>query len=96
MPQLSGRRRFVPFGSDGITEEDAKQYLPPGARISKDALRENRWRVRSAELGGERTKSFGSKSTTSDWEALVFVVRLAWAAYTGRHGGACPFDFADA
>ena len=40
-------RVCVPAVAGGISAEKAKEYLPRGARISKDALRENRWRMYS-------------------------------------------------
>ena len=55
-------RQFVPVKAEGLTAEMAKRFLPPNCRLYKDVVRENRWRLWSAVLGAERSKSFGKRS----------------------------------
>lgn len=48
----------------GPSLDEAKQWLPPGASLMKDSLRENRWRIRFNSLpGGVKPKSFGRHSS---------------------------------
>ena len=86
-------RRFVPAVAGGISAEQAKQYLPRGARISKDTVRENRWRMFSPRVGMERTKAFGKRSLLDDWGAMTHLLLLAWQAEFKATGEACPWDF---
>ena len=89
-------RRWVPAAADGFDVPTAEQWVPPLCKLSKDGLRENRWRVRAPWLAGERSKSFGTGTGLSDYEAMVFVIRLAWAGYCVDHPGSCPWEFEDA
>lgn len=93
-------RRFVPAEADGYSAAEAAQFLPPGATITKDSTRENRWRVRASFLsnlgsGCERSKSFGRGSKLTDFEAMLFCLQLVWRSYLLRHGGQCPFKWDD-
>lgn len=90
-------RTFVARPANGYSQAQAKQWLPPGASISKDDRRENRWRVRSPflrDLGGgaERSKSFGTSSGLCDFQAMSFCLRLVWRAYLMSHGGECSVE----
>ena len=92
-------RRFVPKPGHGLSVEEAREYLPPGASITNDDRRENRWRVRAPylatdHLGCERSRAWGSGVHT-DWEALVWCLRLAWSRYCITHGGEPPWDFSE-
>lgn len=86
-------RHFVAMPCRGPSLEDAKQWLPPGATLSKDCVRENRWRIRFKPLGGEKSKSFGRHSSTNEWESLVVLLQQAWRAHERVSGEACPFSF---
>lgn len=86
-------RRFVAVEANGLSAGAAKAFCPSSASISKDDKRENRWRVRSKLLGSEKSKSYGRKSATTDWQAMVHVLTLAWRAHTLATGEGCPFDF---
>lgn len=86
-------RNFVPMGATGISEAEARGYLPPLASLSKDDRRENRWRVRAPYLQGERSRSWGPKLKFNDWGAMVEVIQLVWQKYIEKHGGDIPFDF---
>jgi hypothetical protein len=93
-------RTFITRPADGYSQVQANQWCPPGARISKDDRRENRWRIRAPYLadatgGAEKSKSYGTMSLTSDFSAMVFVLSLAWRAYIRTHGGQCPYDWAE-
>ena len=86
-------RKFVKRVATGYSLVQMKQFLPPFAAASKDDKRENRWRVREPYLQGERSKSYGSKSGLSDWEAMVWVLQLLWHHYTKTTGIPCPFEW---
>lgn len=86
------RRTFVPVVATGLSREAAAEYLPAGFSLSKDG-RENRWRLRGQLLKGEKSKSFGPNSATDDWAAMLFVLQIAWRAYTRHSGVECPYDF---
>ena len=87
------QRKFVPVAPTGMTASEAAKFLPASARLSKDTTRENRWRLRSKLIGCERTKSYGKRSRTTDREAMIYLIQLAWAAEFRASGQSCPFDF---
>lgn len=86
-------RRFVPVPTSGPTAEEARVWLPEGFRVSKDSQRENRWRVRGPSLVGERSKSFGRGSSLTEWEALAFLLEVAWRSHSQATGEQCPWSF---
>ena len=94
--QTRRERVFVAVRGGGITAEAAKQYLPPNCRLYKDTVRENRWRLYSALIGAERSKSWGKRSQLNDWGALKHLLLLAWQAEFRSSGAECPFVFGDA
>jgi hypothetical protein len=87
-------RSFVPFPAHCYSAEEAAVWLPPDTKLSKDVARENRWRLRCKRLGGEKSKSWGPRSTTGDYKAMVWLIQLAWRAWTAKSGQACPWNFA--
>ena len=87
-------RTFIPCPAHGYSAKQAEEWLPPDTKISKDAVRENRWRLRCKHLPSEKSKSWGPRSTTADYEAMVFLIQLAWRAWTAKSGQACPWNFA--
>ena len=43
-----------------------------------------------------RERAFGDESVVSDYDAMVFCLKLAWAAYIAKHPRqVCPYDFAE-
>lgn len=92
-------RAFIAQQADGYSQEQAREWLPPGARMTKDDRRENRWRVRAPCLsllggaGAERSKSYGKGERLSDYGAMVFCLQMVWRAHIQAHGGECPFDW---
>lgn len=94
------QRKFIAREANGYSQKAAMRFLPPGAKISKDDKRENRWRIRAAYLkdfdgggGGERSKSYGKASPLGDFGAMIFVLKLGWRAYLAAHGGECPWQW---
>lgn len=81
--------------ADGLSPQRAREYLPPGFALSKDTARENRWTLRSKLLGGSgsKSKSFGKRSSTTDWQAMCLLLVCAWRLHTEATGEQCPFDF---
>lgn len=79
-PSSSRQRGFVAMPCSGPPLGEAKQWLPPGATLSKDCVREKRWRIRFRAMGGEKSKSFGrhsSKNTSGH----------RWSSCCSGHGG---------
>lgn len=98
-PAVAQRRRvFVAVRTSGYTAAEAREWLPPGASLSKDDKRENRWRIRASYLsnlglGQERSKSYGKSSGYSDYGAMKVCLEMAWRSYVLAHGGECPFEW---
>lgn len=95
-PKATGERaarKFVAVQGDGITAAAAKAYLPPDCALSKDDKRENRWRLRMKWSNAERSKSYGRRSECTDWEAMTFLIQLAWREHSRLTGHPCPFSF---
>ena len=86
-------RVFRPVEGNGYSSGQARCWIPPFTKLSKDDKRENRWRVDSRVMNGEKSKAFGPRSSTSDYEAMVFCIQLAWRAYTKAEGHPCPYVF---
>jgi hypothetical protein len=84
-------RKFVPKVADGYTKEGAQTLVPLGYRIHKD-LEENRWRI-MAPGGGGKSKSYGTGTGLSDYDAMKTVILVVWADYTNLTGEACPWNF---
>ena len=93
-PPANRERQFVTYRADGISQAEAERLLPSSARLFKD-LRENRWRLTSKFLpgSGTKSKSWGRRSQTSDFNAMLVVIKMAWQAHFEHTGEACPFEF---
>ena len=76
----------------GYSTIQAKQWAPEGFRIWKDTS-DTRWRLESKALPSMRQKAFGGDSGYSDYSAMVYVIKLAWARHTLLTNQACPFEF---
>ena len=75
------------------TQRIAKTYLPPGCKISMHVVGGSRWQVTApAYLPKDRSRAFDRHDEGSVRAALLFVLRVAWAAYTYHTGGQCSFD----
>lgn len=85
-------RRFVAAVADGLSRDEGNALLPPGYVFSKDSVRENRWRLRSKSMAGDKSKSFGRGSQSNDWEAMCFLVQYAWRHHGRLTGEQRPFD----
>lgn len=85
-------RRFVAAVVDGLSLDEGNALLPTGYVFSKDTVRENRWRLRSKAMVGEKSKSFGKGSRTDDWAAMCFLVQYAWRHHYRLTGEQRPFD----
>lgn len=91
-------RRFIARPTSGYDAGGARAFLPPGASVSKDDRRENRWRVRAPYLrnlgaGLERSRSCGGPNGPSDHDAMLHVLQLVWRSYLQAHGGECPWSW---
>ena len=84
----------MPVPTTGVTVDEAKALLPPGFSISKDEERENRWRMRAdGDYVGPKSKGFGKGTGLTDFEALRFLVQLAWRHQDRKHGTPCPWTW---
>ena len=72
----------------GFRQPEAKQFLPPGARIKK-SMKAKRWFVEADWLWPSRSKAFTETSFESDNDALCFVLVEAWYSYPGAEQ--CPW-----
>eukprot|EP00971_Amphidinium_carterae_P329350 6461724-Amphidinium_carterae.2 len=90
---MAGTRQFLPLNTVGYTPEEVKPYVPFGSTLSKDK-KENRWRLRCKHLpgSGDKSKSYGGRSGTTDFDAMRVLVMAAWAATTAATGVERPFD----
>jgi hypothetical protein len=91
-------RLFIARPEGPITAAMAQQWCPPGCRVSKDDRRENRWRLRGdvlrvLGLGAERSRAWGPRGAADEWQALIFVLRLGWAAHQQATGEDGAFGF---
>eukprot|EP00971_Amphidinium_carterae_P347585 6489659-Amphidinium_carterae.1 len=87
-------RQFLPLNTVGYTSEEVKPFVPFGSTLTKDK-KENRWRLRCKHLpgSGDKSKSYGGRSGTTDFDAMRILVMAAWAATTSATGVERPFEF---
>ena len=76
----------------GYSAEEARQWSPPGCNLSKQTHWHYRWRAKANYLG-ERSKSVVPSQGITDFDAMVWVLTLAWHKYSEFSGEPCPFDF---
>ena len=86
-PEASGGARMPPSILKFNTRE----------KVEKEVNEHHaRWRIHSKLIPNEshsRSKTYGSEKTTKDCDAMVFCLRLGWAAYTKEHKVPCPWEF---
>lgn len=92
----SGSSHEVVAKPEGYTANEARMWAPPGSRVTKERRWHNRWRIEAEVLGGIRSKSWGEATGLTDYEAMAWVLRLAWSAHTRQTGEQCPWVFRDA
>ncbi|CAE7236830.1 unnamed protein product [Symbiodinium sp. CCMP2456] len=73
--------------------ESARKWAPPQCTLTKEMNWHTRWRVEAPYLGGIKSKSFKKDGPIKDWDALVWVLTLAWRGYTETSGESCPWTF---
>eukprot|EP00971_Amphidinium_carterae_P292292 5802392-Amphidinium_carterae.1 len=90
----SKARVFNPLTTSGLSQDEARDWLPPNTSIAKD-VNENRWRIKSVYLPGKgnKSKSFGPRSAVTDSQALQVLLVAAWHAYEQSTGERCPYTF---
>ena len=79
----------------GHSQKEANVWKPLGSGITNDA-KENRWRVRSRFLDGDKSRSYGAQSEYSDFEAMILMLQVLWRAHTSNTGEQCAWEFIDA
>ena len=91
----------IPWRERGMTQKEAKRYLPPGATISKCVdKRRGRpfWEVKSDALLRSVSRRYTTEASgmvSGDNEALQFCFRHVWLAVTAKHGTPCPWAIDD-
>eukprot|EP00971_Amphidinium_carterae_P329409 6461836-Amphidinium_carterae.1 len=90
----SKARVFNPLTTTGLSQDAAREWLPPETSIAKDVT-ENRWRIKSVYLPGKgnKSKSFGPRSQVTDSQALQVLLVAVWHAYEQSTGARCPYTF---
>ena len=76
----------------GLTQQEAKQYLPPGAKIRK-MTQVKRWQIEApAYLVPSMSMAYRAESWDSDNHSLSIVLAAAWHARVLFTGERCPWD----
>ena len=89
------RKRAVEWPDhDGLSQSEAKAYLPEGASISKEKTWHHRWKI-TARYMGQKSRTFDPAEVQSDHRALQFCLRAVWAAWLAGGDRTCPWDFGD-
>ena len=97
-PKPTGKKTVKHPGS-GITKEEADQYLPPNCKIRKEESNYGRWCLMSPLfthlMRKKAKKHYGKEKKMTDWDAMVFLLRAAWAAESARgvDKTPCPWIF---
>lgn len=91
-PAVSCHKRVL-IPSSGLTQAQAKQYVPPGSYLSKEKEWHHRWKVSAPFLKPPKCKIFDPELEGADSNALKYVLTSAWQVYMKLFGGDCPFDF---
>ena len=80
---------------DGWTQPRAKRLLPRGAQISLHRAGGTRWTMRypGFHISPDRSKNYGGRDGFTQWEALVYLLRLVWDVHTELTEERCPYVF---
>ena len=84
---------YIAPKDSGYSVQEARAWAPSGCRLTKESKWHFRWRAEAPYLGGIKSKSFGPAGL-SDYDAMVWILTLAWDARRRVHGDACPWNFA--
>lgn len=77
----------------GLSQPEAKHYMPSGYGITKDMIRHFRWVCRASKHHWTTSRTFGRDSTPQgDNDALLAVLRSAWKDCLDRTGERCPWQ----
>ena len=93
-------KKVINPGPAGFTELYSKRFLPPVCDIDKYVgEKEARWKVWSPPFQYKtksRSRMFGVEVGVTDYEAMRFVIMLAWAQEERKGSGReCPWEFLD-
>jgi len=86
-------RKFNPRRAHGYSRDAAADLVPPGCKITKD-MKENRWKISAPWMATTKSKSWGTGTQLDDYDAMKFVILVAWSVYTEQTGEPCPHEFA--
>jgi hypothetical protein len=98
-PRAPEKKPRIPQLEVGYSKQAAEKFLPPNTKIYKEAVQDSiiRWRIYSPLFNNKtksRTRQFGGTEDVSDFEAMSFVLQLAWFVEECSEGGTtCPWDF---
>ena len=92
---LSSKRKIQFNAARGLTQPEAKKYMPPKCSLSKETNIDTRWRADAKWLVPARSKVYTRGGTTQeDDDALRWVLITTWKEYERKNlGGECPWDF---
>ena len=89
----SEARKFSPRRAHGYSRDAAADLVPPGCKITKD-MKENRWKISAPWMATTKSKSWGTGTQLDDYDAMKFVILVAWSVYTEQTCEPCPHEFA--
>ena len=75
----------------GLTQAEAKRYLPPNTNISKDTSLHFRWQCRGSWMPVTVSKSFAASAEGNDTSALKHA--RTWQLHHECTGQPCPWEF---
>ena len=75
----------------GTTQAEARQFMPPGCKLSKEKVWSCRWRVEADCLVGQ-SFIFRPELEGDDNRALLAALRYAWAGFCRHSGAQNPWD----
>ena len=87
-----GKRPFALVAHRGLTQKEAKAYIPPGTTITKIATRDSGWQIKTPD--GTRYKQLDATRVETDNAALTAVVLFAWKQHTDATGTECDIHSA--
>jgi len=100
-PPTALPRKRAPVRPEGghLSEQEAKEFLPPGCRVHQETKWHIRWRLVMPHKDAppySNTKSFQYDDPASQHSALLSVLNWGWKHHTAMTGQVCPWDLSGA
>ena len=90
-PAPTGPQRIADPGP-GIDVEWARTLLPPETLLAWEPESQS-WRVSGRYISRRRSRAAGPLTMCTEWEALKFVLAIAWTAFKESNEVDCPYIF---